>query len=414
MKLLSFSLSTLCSSECEDGADQEVSIAVNALALLGEKFDDFGVLEDLLTIHSFHGSCTTRLNTKVYCGVIVPVEISSTSRQFEKLWRGEQNIFTGVAVIDGDISLAIDLEERLRCRQEPWDSINVVFVGGHVDARFVDYCLSFETSVLVVPVASSKILTRLASLSQAIIAGCWEEILPECIGRIPIRVSRIDTAAAANSEWVKDDEFSSLLLQVEQIPIEDSKPTFQHASVLIQGPTRWQAAELQLNTLKAIRVLRSATNSFGRGVVPAAGSYLCAIASVIEQAGHHSVCGYGEHHVLSRIADSFRRLCAMLLETCNNEDSRADDSYFSRLATVRTVERQFTEDIESIGAEKLFETYNFKSRDYNALSLHSRRSILWRADGAVATEIAIQQSFRVVRLLASVADYTINAIDGYS
>lgn len=294
----------------------------------------------------------------------------------------------------------------------------------------MDYCSDAGRSLVCIPVPSSRILAKLARTSGAIVAESWQEVLPESVGRIPISITRVHTPVATNSRWHKEDELSGVLLRIDRASTAAkmnevvSGAFTPFVSILIQAPTRSQSAELHCNIENAIRVLGNVLQS-PRGVIPAAGTYLCAMASAISREASAAEDGDGVpgsdpmSDCLSRVAEAFRRLCVLMLENYVNLEStheaHADDSFLARLAVERKVERQFTADTESVGADKFFASYNFKSSDYCALrTFAGQNQHHWRADDAVATETAMRRSFRVVRMLGSIGGYEINSMDGES
>jgi hypothetical protein len=379
-------------------------------------------LSERVTTHCVHGSCSVQSSTRVLSGILVPIESEDRDRitlRLKDVKSGASDeVFTGVVALNCDLPWSHSVESVLRRRNTPWDEVRIIFVSGTVASQVLDFCSNAEKSLVCIPVPSSKILEKLAFISGAIIAEAWQEVLPVSVGQVPISISRIHIPVASNSRWHKEDELSDILLRIDREPM--ATQTIERTidpcvSILIQAPTHSQTVELQSDIEKAIRTLANTMQSF-RGVVPTAGSYLCAIACAIDR---ESSADKEDNNLssdcLQRIAEAFRELCVLMLENYvmleSNNETPADNSFLSRLAVVRKVERHFAMDIESVGADKFFDSYNFKSSDYCALrTFAGMNSHPWRVDDAAATEAAIKRSFRVVCMLCSIGDYEINSI----
>lgn len=390
------------------------------LEKLNEMLDVNAFLSERVTAHCVHGSCSVQSSVRVLSGILVPIESEDRDRLALRLKgvksRASGEVLTGVAAVNGDLPWSQSLESALRGRDTPWDEVHVVFVSGTVDSKVLDFCSNAERSLVCIPVPSPKILAKLALVSGAIVAESWQEVLPVSIGQVPISITLINIPVASNSRWHKEDELSDTLLRVDRGPAatQTLEGTIDPCiSILIQVPTQSQSVELQSDIEKAIRTLGNTMQS-PRGVVPTAGSYLCAIACAIDrESSTDNQDNNPASDCLQRIAEIFRGLCVLMLENFvaleSDHEAPTDDSFLARLAAVRKVERQFAKDIESVGADKFFDSYNFRSSDYCALrTFAGLKSHLWRADDTAATEAAIKRSFRVVRLLCSVGDYEIN------
>lgn len=289
----------------------------------------------------------------------------------------------------------------LRNLIEPWKTVQVVFVHGIIDAQVMDANLS----IVIIPVASYKLLTRLADMSGASIIKSWLELLPIAIGLNPVIISRFDITIANHTAWRDDDELSDMFLRV--VGAREPHANLHYVSILVQAPTRCLSLEIQSIVLKNMRTLINVLHS--RHTVPGAANSLCAMASALDRAASDDThINDGALVCTTRIAESIRHLCALLLE--NAADSQIDDcnstNYFSRLTRILEVQNQFTAGIESVGSTQFFATYNFKSIEYCALRTSAR---LFHADDISTIMSAFRRSFRIVRLLLGIARYEINA-----
>ncbi|KAH7491799.1 uncharacterized protein KRP23_716 [Phytophthora ramorum] len=118
----------------------------------------------------------------------------------------------------------------------------------------------------------------------------------------------------------------------------------------------------------------------------------------------------------SRLVDPFTQLGVILLENSGGFDPNdtGNDSFFSRLARVRTVQKRFARGVLDVGATKFYSRYyNFRSADYALLSSQttepeSEDSQLFHADEYKSTSVAVRSAFRVIQLLLNIHHHHVN------
>ncbi|KAF1783384.1 Leucine-rich repeat domain, L domain-like [Phytophthora cactorum] len=160
----------------------------------------------------------------------------------------------------------------------------------------------FSDAPLCIPVSSYNSLRQLAEMSGAEIVDSWDELLPNAIGHECLQMKTLE---------------------------------FSHVSVIVQGPTKSLAEELRNETIKVISRLRNALRS--GYVLPGNGGFWCACAAAVKQEAKALASQELLSFATARLMDSFTQLGVILVENSDVEN----DSFFSRLARVRTVQKRF-------------------------------------------------------------------------
>ncbi|KAL4139078.1 hypothetical protein PRIC2_002576 [Phytophthora ramorum] len=393
-------------------ADKSIatSLAVEVASILdpvhfcgGEDFS----LKDLVTLHVVLGGVTSATSSQVRGGVLLPIaEVAPQSC----LRHRYSPATDGIIVIHGGIvALAGDLETTDFATDS---SVQIVFVNGDISSQAIDASASTQNAALCIPVPSYAALRQLAEMSGAEIVDSWEELLPTAIGQECLHVKAIDLSVSKSQDDEDEDEFATFFLQIVA-PNSNYQP---HASVIVQGPTRSLAVELRDDTRKMISRLQNTLRS--GYVLPGTGGMWCACAAAVALESEMQAKSDLEllSFATSRLVDPFTQLGVILLENSGGFDPNdtGNDSFFSRLARVCTVQKRFARGVLDVGATKFYSRYyNFRSADYALLSSQttepeSEDSQLFHADEYKSTSVAVRSAFRVIQLLLNIHRHHVN------
>ncbi|OWZ02289.1 ABC transporter [Phytophthora megakarya] len=247
-------------------------------------------------------------------------------------------------------------------------------------------------------------------MSGAEIVDSWEEVLIYAVGHERLVVKALEFSASRFQDE-DDDEFTTHFIQV-LLPDVSYQP---HASVIVQGPIKSLAVELQNETRKMICRLHNTLRS--GYVLPGNGGFWCACAAAVKQKAETLTTSNLEllSFATDKLADSLLQLGVILLENSGgcNPNAMNQDSYFSRLARVRQVQQNFERGVQDVGADKFFSRYyDFRSTEYALLSSRTEPECEngrgFHADEYKSMNLAIRGAFRVVHLLLSIDRHRIN------
>ncbi|KAL4162142.1 hypothetical protein PRNP1_002690 [Phytophthora ramorum] len=393
-------------------ADKSIatSLAVEVASILdpvhfcgGEDFS----LKDLVTLHVVLGGVTSATSSQVRGGVLLPIaEVAPQSC----LRHRYSSATDGIIVIHGGIvALAGDLETTDFATDS---SVQIVFVNGDISSQAIDASASTQNAALCIPVPSYATLRQLAEMSGAEIVDSWEELLPTAIGQECLHVKAIDLSVSKSQDYEDEDEFATFFLQIVA-PNSNYQP---HASVIVQGPTRSLAVELRDDTRRMISRLQNTLRS--GYVLPGTGGMWCACAAAVALESEMQAKSDLEllSFATSRLVDPLTQLGVILLENSGGFDPNdtGNDSFFSRLARVCTVQKRFARGVLDVGATKFYSRYyNFRSADYALLSSQttepeSEDGQLFHADEYKSTSVAVRSAFRVIQLLLNIHHHHVN------
>ncbi|ETI54912.1 hypothetical protein L914_02247 [Phytophthora nicotianae] len=370
------------------------SLAVKAAMRLDPvRFCDENVsLSDLVTAHVVLGGVTSAVSSQVFDGVLLPV-VDAAPRN--ALWRRfssnfEISITGGIVILTGDLD-TLDFAAN--------SSVRVIFVHGDVSTKVVDASISTPNAPVCIPVSSYNSLIQLAEMSGAEIVDSWAELLPSAIGCERLQLKSLERSVSGS----QDEEVASFFVQV----ILCNTGYQPHTSVIVQGPTKSLAEELRGDTHKMISRLRNALRS--GYVLPGNGGFWCACAATVEQQAE----SLGNQELLSfaaaRLTDPLIQLGVILLE-----NSPGNDSFFSRLALIRRVQKRFIRSVQDVGATKFYSRYyDYRNAQYAVLALkttepESEDGRVFHVDEYKSMISAIRKSFRVIQLLLSIDRHHIN------
>ncbi|KAG3241477.1 hypothetical protein PI124_g13665 [Phytophthora idaei] len=349
-------------------------------------------LSDLVTTHVVLGGATSATSSRVLDGVLLPVTDAPPRNVLQRRISSsaEISITGGVVVLAGDLD---SLEFTTN------SSVHVIFVHGDISPQVIDASVSTPDAPLCIPVSSYNSLRQLAEMSGAEIVDSWDELLPNAIGHECLQMKTLEFSVSR----AQDDELASFFVQI----MPDTRCQ-QHVSVIVQGPTKSLAEELRNETIKVISRLRNALRS--GYVLSGNGGFWCACAAAVEQEAKTLASQELLSFATARLMDSFTQLGVILVENSNVEN----DSFFSRLARVRTVQKRFVRSVQDVGAPKFYSCYyDFRSIEYAVLA--SKMTEPEREDGRLfhvdeynSMASAIRKSFRVIQLLLNIDHHHIN------
>lgn len=361
-------------------------------------------LQDLVTTHVVLGGITSVSSSRVLHGVLLPIAEASPRDSFRRRFIDSTIIIDGgVAIIAGDLETTDFTTDA---------SVQVIFVLGEISTKVIDASAATPNAALCIPVPSYELLRQLAEMSGAEIVDSWEELLPSAIGRECLKVKALDLSVSRAQDDDDEDELATFFLQIV-LPIARCQP---HASVIIQGPTRSLAVELRNETRKVICRLRNVLRS--GYVLPGNGGLWCACAAAIAQEAETLAKSNLEllSFATARLADPLIQLGVILLENSGGCDPNdvGNDSFFSRLARVRSVQKRFARSVQDVGAAKFYSSYfDFRSAEYTVLlskttEPESEDDQFFHFDEYKSMSSAIRGGFRVIQLLLNVDHHHIN------
>ncbi|RAW34643.1 hypothetical protein PC110_g9054 [Phytophthora cactorum] len=335
-------------------------------------------LSDLVTTHVVLGGATSATSSRVLDGVLLPVTDAPPRNVLQRRISSsaEISITGGVVVLAGDLD---SLEFTTN------SSVHVIFVHGGISPPVIDASVSTTDAPLCIPVSSYNSLRQLAEMSGAEIVDSWDELLPNAIGHECLQMKTLEFSVSRS----QDDELASSFVQI----MPDTRCQ-QHVSVIVQGPTKSLAEELRNETIKVISRLRNALRS--GYVLPGNGGFWCACAAAVKQEAKALASQELLSFATARLMDSFTQLGVILVENSDVEN----DSFFSRLARVRTVQKRFVRSVQDVGAPKFYSCYyDFRSIEYAVLASkmtepESEDGRLFHVDEYNSMASAIRKSFR--------------------
>ncbi|KAG7378452.1 hypothetical protein PHYPSEUDO_010075 [Phytophthora pseudosyringae] len=381
-----------------------VASALDPIRFCGEEHVS---LQELVTTHVVLGGVTSATSSRVLDGVLLPVAEDShrnaLRRKMSLAVDGTISIDGGVVILAGDLDTTDFTTDS---------SVQVIFVHGSVNPRVIDASESTSRAPLCIPVLSYNSLRQLAEMSGAEIVDSWEELLPSAVGRECLQVNALDLSVSRAQDNDDDDELAAFFMQVV---LRDATRQ-PHVSVIVQGPTKSLAVELRNELRTMLCRLRNALRS--GNVLPGNGGFWCACAAAVAQEAETLATSNQEllSFATSRLADPLIQLGVILLENsggCNPNDVEAD-SFFSRLARVRTVQKRFARSVQDVGASKFYSRYfDFRSTEYAVLSSNpaepeSEDGRFSHADEHKSTSSAIRGGFRVIQLLLNIERHHVN------
>lgn len=345
-------------------------------------------LSDLVTSSVVLGGVTSASSSQVFDGVLLPVTEGSPRNALRRRFSqsGEISITGGIVALAGDLD-TLDFSMDA--------SFHVIFVHGDVSSNVIDASVSTPKAPLIIPVSSYNALRQLAEISGAEIVDSWEELLPNAIGHESLQLNAVNFSV---SKALEDEELATCFIQVTQSNTRHQP----HTSVIVQGPTKSLAEELRNETVKTISRLRNGLRS--GYVLPGNGGFWCACAAAVEQEATALVRQELQSLATTRLIDPLTQLGVILLENAAASDVE-DDSFFSRLARVRTVQNRFTRSVLDVGASKFYSRYfDFRSAEYAVLTPKTTEpegedDRLSHVDEYESMTSAIRKSFRVIQLL---------------
>ncbi|KAF4133054.1 TCP-1/cpn60 chaperonin family [Phytophthora infestans] len=354
-------------------------------------------LSDLVTSSVVLGGVTSASSSQVFDGVLLPVTEGSPRNALRRRFSqsGEISITGGIVALAGDLD-TLDFSMDA--------SFHVIFVHGDVSSNVIDASVSTPKAPLIIPVSSYNALRQLAEISGAEIVDSWEELLPNAIGHESLQLNAVNFSV---SKALEDDELATCFIQVK-LSNTRHQP---HTSVIVQGPTKSLAEELRNETVKTISRLRNGLRS--GYVLPGNGGFWCACAAAVEQEATALVRQELLSLATTRLIDPLTQLGVILLENAAASDDE-DDSFFSRLARVRTVQNRFTRSVLDVGASKFYSRYfDFRSAEYAVLTPKTTEpecedGRLSHVDEYESMTSAIRKSFRVIQLLLSIDKHHVN------